>query len=58
MTKRMKKMWLWIIIFVISVILDFMFMPTWRSWLYFILRGIETISLLAAAFNFDNRKDE
>lgn len=54
----MKKMWLWIIIFVISVILDFMFMPTWRSWLYFILRGIETISLLAAAFNFDNRKDE
>lgn len=53
----MKKMWVWILIFTISVILDIIFMPTWRDWIYFVLRGIETISLLGAVFNFDNRKN-
>jgi uncharacterized membrane protein len=58
MKKRMKKMWLWILIFIMSVIVDVIFMPAWRNWFYFILRGIETISLLAAIFNFDTRKND
>lgn len=50
-----QKIIIWSVIFVVSIILDVIFVPAWRSWLYFLLNAIEFISSLAVIINIEQK---
>lgn len=52
---RTKKFLMWLSIFIISVILDVVFLPEWRSLLYFILRLVETVTIICCVTYFPRK---
>ncbi|GKS82422.1 hypothetical protein LPAF129_21080 [Ligilactobacillus pabuli] len=52
---RTKKFLMWLSIFIVSVILDVVFLPEWRSLLYFILRLVETVAIICCVTYFPKK---
>lgn len=50
-----EKIMLWSVIFIVSVILDVVFMPAWRSGLYYFLNVTEFISFLGLIINIEQK---
>lgn len=58
MKSRTKIFLIWLGVFIISVVLDVIYDPAWRSFLYFVLNFVELVSMFACIIYFPGKKHE